>query len=187
VHFLYICSWVLRIRCQTYSYNGPKYPGYLLRLANQLQSIQLQSVWSAGDRNNGGIIFYVERTSPFRVMPGPGLARLTAIRYLSLQDVPGACINSDLAFLSSLTCAGGVSGPRRLTSLTGLDNVVDGFISNSETVFYYPDSINLTNVSALNAYARCGTATQRPDSTPAVRACCAAYPVIKIKGCTDFL
>ncbi len=79
--------------------------------------------------------------------------------------------NTDLVFLSSLVCAGRISGLTPLTSLTGLDNVVDGVPDTGASffVFYFPYSSELTDVSALNAYARCGTPMQRPDGPGLLR------------------
>jgi hypothetical protein len=133
---------------------------------------------------SGGIYVQVKRGngSNFQVLPGPGLARLKVANPIYVQRDYPTWVNTDLAFLSSLTCATVYEAPATLMSLAGLDNVVDGVrVDGGNAVFYFRESPNLTNVSALKAYGRCGTSTQRPDVFPAT------IPIIKVQGCTDVL
>jgi hypothetical protein len=136
--------------------------------------------WGAGKPYFGGLgRLRFQARSPVLVNPGPGLARLKVVGEVEL----GVLMNTDLAFLSSLTCTGYITGQPGLTSLTGLDNVVDGFAAggySDNIVFYFEYNPNLTNVSALNAFSRCGTPTQRRDGSN-------VHPYIKVKGCTSKL
>jgi hypothetical protein len=133
----------------------------------------------------GGILIQVAggNGSNFQIVPGPGLAKLRAVNSVEVQASQPTWANTDLAFLSSLTCVGFISGPTMLTSLAGLGNVVDGVADSSSgnIVFYFLDNPNLTNVSALSAYARCGRTTQRPDGFQVPQ------PAVKVQGCTDVL
>ncbi len=127
-----------------------------------------------------------------KVLPGPGLAKLKAASRVYIYNQLPGWASTDLRFLSSLRCTGYVSvvgpGPALLTSLSGLNNVVDGVPDATSSSNSY-DFINfelrstpsLTNVSALNAYARCGTPQQRLDGPRLPR------PQIQVKRCADAL
>jgi hypothetical protein len=121
--------------------------------------------------------------SNFQVLPGTGLGKLRAVSTIGINNIQPTWSNTNLAFLSSLRCSGSTAGPTKLTSLTGLDNIVDGVsdAGASYVAFYFLESASLTNVSALNAYARCGTTTQRPDVSGLPR------PFVKVQACTDIL
>jgi hypothetical protein len=121
--------------------------------------------------------------SNFQVLPGAGLAKLRAVSAIEVNNIQPTWSNTNLAFLSSLRCSGMTGGPTKLTSLTGLDNIVDGVsdAGASYISFYFLESASLTNVTALNAYARCGTTIQRPDVSGLPR------PFVKVQACTDIL
>jgi hypothetical protein len=123
--------------------------------------------------------------SDFQVLPGTGLGKLRAVSAIEINNFQTTWSNTNLAFLSSLRCSGRTNFPSKVTSLMGLDNIVDG-VADAEasyTVFYLLVRVNLqlTNVTALNAYARCGTPTQRPDVSGLPR------PLVRVQPCTDIL
>jgi hypothetical protein len=101
------------------------------------------------------------------------------------MDMTEGWANTDLAFLSSLTCSGYtvMAAPSSISSLTGLDNVVDGLLGayTSNIIFNFLGIPKMTNVSALNAYARCGTPTQRPDGPDLPTL------TVGVQGCADAL
>jgi hypothetical protein len=98
---------------------------------------------------SGGIYVQVKRGN----VPGPGLARPRVANPIYVQRDYPTWVNTDLAFLSSITCATLYEAPATLTSLAGLDNVVDGVrVDGGNAMFYFRESPNLTNLSALNAY-----------------------------------
>ncbi len=76
----------------------------------------------------------------FQVIPRPGLARLKAARSMEVHNIQDTWANTDPVFLSSLVCIGMIGGPTALTSLTGLDNVVDGVIDASLVFIESSDS-----------------------------------------------
>lgn len=102
----------------------------------------------------------------FVILPGPGLASLRVTGAISFS-VQSSLKNTDLAFLSRLECPGRFisgGGLRDLTSLRGLERVVDGLSAEvSCSVFFADSTVTLTNVTALAPLARCG-ANQRPDA-----------------------
>lgn len=92
--------------------------------------------------------------TPIVLLPGPGLAKLRAVGFLSSWPlVLKGMQNTDFAFLSSLQCIGslGYSGAS-LTSLHGLENVSD---MTPGSRFEFHNSV-LSDVSALSRLARCG-------------------------------
>lgn len=112
----------------------------------------------------------------FNLLPGPGLSKLRVVSYIALASNRGSerCVNTDLAFLSSLECVGGVLSFRgnSLQSLRGLERVVDGLpavypnlVGSGYTTAKFWIGGTPANVSALAAYARCG-GTIRPDTAP---------------------
>jgi hypothetical protein len=142
------------------------------------------AVGCPGPSDVGGIQIDVSRSngSNFQVLPGAGLAKLTAVSAIDVIDPRLTWSNTNLAFLSSLRCSGSMSVRAKLTSLTGLDNIVDGVpdLRTSYIAFSF-DTVTLTNVTALNAYARCGATTQRPDGWGL------PMPLVRVRACFDTL
>jgi hypothetical protein len=160
---------------------GPRTIKYNQRSLIKYRPAQQCVMWGAGS-TSGGLYMDVQRVAGpnFQVVPGPGLAKLRAATMVLLAESQPRWANTDLAFLSNVVCSGWFNGPPSLTSLTGLDNVVDGvpLLGDMYGLFYFLTAPNLTNVSALNAYGRCGTPTQRADGPNLPR------PAVKVKGCT---
>lgn len=108
------------------------------------------------------------------LQPGGGLGSLRAVGQLFIANnaAGGGLQNTFLEFLSRLECVGtgaSFNGLTNLKSLYGLGRLVDA-MPNSETSYCvlqlgdFPT--NLTDVSALATFARCGRSNQRPDESP---------------------
>jgi hypothetical protein len=153
--------------------------------SNRTCALDLVAGECTGRTDLGGIRIDVTggNGSNFQVLPGPGLAKLKAVYTMTVVNIQRTWSNTNLAFLSSLRCSGSTSGPTKLTSLAGLDNIVDGVaeIRTSYVAFDFVQNANLTNVMALNAYARCGTATQRPDGWGL------PMPFVQVQACRNVL
>lgn len=116
----------------------------------------------------GPVAISIDGSGYLQLLPGPGLAKLRVAQQIALTGSMWG--NRDLTFLPSLICPGAQyngDAIATLTSLAGLDKVVDGnpAVLNQTCLFSFTGSPqSLFDVSALATYARCGAANQRPDN-----------------------
>jgi hypothetical protein len=113
-----------------------------------------------------GLYITAAAGTQFIFLPGIGFGKLRVTPVTYFKVYGSTMQNTDLAFLSSLECPGrGIygGGLSTLTSLKGLERVVDGVPAEDLSFCFLSTHSIISNASALATYARCG-ADQRPDT-----------------------